>query len=560
MSYKFSDSPPLHNFFLTSIVIFIWTMIYLPELGMLEFQGTENKRAEPAMRMLETGDFIIPTLSGDTYLSKPPLIYWLISLSYFTTGNHSEWASRFPSTLAILAFVLIIMSSKKSFIPIDGRFFISVIFLTTFGIASKGRECEIEALYTAINGISFWLWINYEDALPASWKTGLLIGIFLGLGLLSKGPLILLFFYLPVVIYLFKTKRNRELWSPGYIVLIISAVVIFMFWAVQVYQKIPVSADMEVSVGWFDQMISRLNISEFRLGRWAGEIGASILNALPWIILLPFMLFNRTTANLENLSKFRACLVGILVSFIIVSLMPDVRSRYSLPLAANFCILSGWFLINQPEEGLFFKILRKCNMVLAFFMVFAILLSVAIIHSGLVFKIISLFDMNYSQSIAPPGMKFLIIMTFAAAGVIFFYLLSAKWVAPRTKHILMSGSIVGLFFVSLAIYIPPFLKPFENKREFGRIVNESVPPNAIIYQYCPEEGVGYQPFSIYIRKPVKHIETEDEVFSSPADSYILMRENFYVRLLPFKKFTERQPIIIKTLVFKKNTYHLIKLK
>src|SRR4029450_12799310 len=85
------------------IVLLVWTAIYLPALGSLEIKGEEGRRILPAVRMIETGDYVVPRVGSEPYLRKPPLINWLVAASFKTFGQRNEWTARLPSALWVLA-------------------------------------------------------------------------------------------------------------------------------------------------------------------------------------------------------------------------------------------------------------------------------------------------------------------------------------------------------------------------------------------------------------------------------------------------------------------------
>ena len=59
----------------------------------------EGRYAEIAREMLLLKDWLIPHLNLVPYLEKPPLVYWLTSLSFSNFGL-TEWAARLPAALA----------------------------------------------------------------------------------------------------------------------------------------------------------------------------------------------------------------------------------------------------------------------------------------------------------------------------------------------------------------------------------------------------------------------------------------------------------------------------
>ncbi|MBW4522522.1 MAG: glycosyltransferase family 39 protein [Scytolyngbya sp. HA4215-MV1] len=60
---------------------------------------TEPLFAEAARQMTVTGDWITPYFNEQTRFDKPPLIYWLMAISYQILGVN-EWSARLPSALA----------------------------------------------------------------------------------------------------------------------------------------------------------------------------------------------------------------------------------------------------------------------------------------------------------------------------------------------------------------------------------------------------------------------------------------------------------------------------
>src|SRR5213082_1428895 len=101
----------------THIVLFVWAAIYLPGLGSLEIKGEEGRRILPAVTMLDTAQsarsssdalrsYIVPYVGSEPYFTKPPLVNWLVVLSFKTFGVRNEWTARLPSALAVLLVAL----------------------------------------------------------------------------------------------------------------------------------------------------------------------------------------------------------------------------------------------------------------------------------------------------------------------------------------------------------------------------------------------------------------------------------------------------------------------
>src|SRR6201986_3866551 len=59
-------------------------------------------QAQIARNMLSSGDWVTARLDGVTYLEKPPLIYWMIAVSFKVFGAH-DWVARIPVALSAVA-------------------------------------------------------------------------------------------------------------------------------------------------------------------------------------------------------------------------------------------------------------------------------------------------------------------------------------------------------------------------------------------------------------------------------------------------------------------------
>src|SRR5260370_2270254 len=90
------------------LTMIIWAGIYLPGLGSVELKHEEPRRALPALHMLASGDWLVPRVGSIPFLRKPPMLHWLIALSFLATGTTSEWAGPLPSALSTLAVALAI--------------------------------------------------------------------------------------------------------------------------------------------------------------------------------------------------------------------------------------------------------------------------------------------------------------------------------------------------------------------------------------------------------------------------------------------------------------------
>src|SRR6266481_9236224 len=179
-----------------AIVLLAWALIYLPSLGSIAIKGEEGRRILPAIRMLETGNFIVPQVGSNPYYRKPPLVNWVVAASFKLTGVRNEWTARLPSVLAVLAVAIAFVTVGSRSLGSLGSLFAALVWLANFANVEKGRLIEIEALYVSLTALAFIFWIAAYRAGKSGLRLWLTPAVFLGLGLLTKGPLPhLLFFY-----------------------------------------------------------------------------------------------------------------------------------------------------------------------------------------------------------------------------------------------------------------------------------------------------------------------------------------------------------------------------
>ena len=79
-------------------------LVNLGGLGLTD--RDEGSNAEAAREMLETGDWVSPTLNYEPRFAKPAFVYWIISTSYAVFGVN-EFSARLPSALFGIGLILL---------------------------------------------------------------------------------------------------------------------------------------------------------------------------------------------------------------------------------------------------------------------------------------------------------------------------------------------------------------------------------------------------------------------------------------------------------------------
>jgi 4-amino-4-deoxy-L-arabinose transferase-like glycosyltransferase len=318
------------------LIMAVWSAIYLPALGWFEIKGEEGRRILPAIAMLETGNYIVPSVGGDIYFSKPPLVNWLVAGSFKLLGR-SEWTARLPSVLAILSVALAFITVGKVGLGARAATLAALVWLTTFGLIEKGRLIEIEAVYVSLSALATIFWVSWWLGRKSRWITWTVPWVFLGLGWLAKGPVHLIFFYAVVVAVLWRSGQLKTLWHPAHFVGIAVMLGIFAAWAIPFLQM---SGESRALTKWSAQFTGRVSPGFFSAGSAIGTVARAVGQFAPWIIFVPLLRFRKFDET-EDRRIAQAMAWSAAVPLLAVSVLPISAARYSLPAAAPFCWLMG---------------------------------------------------------------------------------------------------------------------------------------------------------------------------------------------------------------------------
>ena len=318
------------------VVLLVWAVIYLPALGSIAIKGEEGRRILPAIGMLQTGNYIVPEVGGNPYFQKPPLVNWLVAASFRIFGVRNEWTARLPSAVMVLAVAVAFVTVARASLGPGGSIIAALIWMTNIGIIEKGRLIEIEALYVSLCGLAIIFWLSFFLQRKSAWLIWISASIFLGLGLLAKGPTHLIFFYAIVFAVLWQTKEWRLLIHPAHFAGLAIMLGIFATWAIPFLHS---TTTHVAAAKWSNQFTGRLQGIDFKFVSWIQNIPRGLIYFLPWVLLFPFVRFSKFHDYAEQ-RLARGLAWGIAVPFLALSLVPGALPRYSMPVIAP----ASWLL------------------------------------------------------------------------------------------------------------------------------------------------------------------------------------------------------------------------
>jgi 4-amino-4-deoxy-L-arabinose transferase-like glycosyltransferase len=162
-------------------------LLLYPCLSFRLLEPDEGRYAEIPREMLARGEWVVPTLQGLPYLDKPPLLYWLVMLSYSVFGVH-DWAARLVPALAVHLTVLVVYGVGRRSLGERPAFWGALLLALAPGFTSVGRLLVLDGLLTCCVTVSILAAFEAIRGDRLKWGWWLTAALACGLGVLTKGP------------------------------------------------------------------------------------------------------------------------------------------------------------------------------------------------------------------------------------------------------------------------------------------------------------------------------------------------------------------------------------
>ena len=155
--------PPPMRHALFVFLIALAALLHVATIGWGDLYGqTEGQYAGAAREMLQSHDWLLPTIDGVPRLRKPPMLYWLIIASFKTFGVNGA-AARLPIALAVTATVALTFLIGERLTDYWRGFLAGLIYLCSCGTFLLGRIIMPEPVFSAfIAGAIFCALCGYQ--------------------------------------------------------------------------------------------------------------------------------------------------------------------------------------------------------------------------------------------------------------------------------------------------------------------------------------------------------------------------------------------------------------
>ncbi|MBV8102711.1 MAG: glycosyltransferase family 39 protein [Verrucomicrobia bacterium] len=514
----------------------VWAAIYLPGLGSVELKHEEPRRALPAVHMIASGDWLVPRVGEVPYLRKPPLLNWLIAGMFKLTEGRSEWAVRFPSVLATLVLALGIVINSRQWIGSLGGLLASIFFLTNLAVLESGRLAELEAVYISVTGLALVIWL-------AKWYrgiTGLRLwlwpAVLLALGLLTKGPTHLIFFYGVIIPVLIWGKDMKLLGRPAHGFAVLLMLVIFSLWAIPCSFAVGQQGPLGVWQFWIHQITSRASEGEaFRVQTWLLNFPQTLKNFLPWTPLLILLWTSGIESRADGVTEgiasdrlraqaiFYGARLGMVITCLLMCLLPSGSPRYIYPLFVVPCLLLGQVFVQAKINRLMHGYLKSWHWINAVLLVAGALAVLAIpfiggINAGSLLGLaigIGTMVLAWVTQRLPEG--------------------ELKPIERAARRTLITGLVFAAGMITYGTAIVPRVDAMSTNgfREVAARIRKELPAGAILWVQENE----YKPFWYYLEPDVRYFLSISDI---PADArYFLLPEAAAPAFAADPRLTER---------------------
>lgn len=306
----------------------------------------ETRYLAVAWEMWRDGNFLVPKLNGEFYTHKPPFLFWLMHLGWSVFGVNDWW----PRLLAPIAFaldaLLIGHLSRRLFPDLPH-------------VSKRATYLFLGTLFPVLfmTNVMFDLWVvlwvllgltalvNADRGTPLG-RSILLAALAMGMGIVCKGPVLLLYLLPPALAAKHWCRRPKAVLLTGLLGLLGGAL-LALAWAIPA--GLVGGPAYREAIFW---------------GQTAGRMQNSFDHARPfyWYLpLLPIMLYpwiwwprafvGWKALRLKEAAALRLMFWAVVPAFLVFSVISGKQPHYLLPLFPMLLIALACNLEQKEIRG-----------------------------------------------------------------------------------------------------------------------------------------------------------------------------------------------------------------
>ncbi len=283
----------------------------------------ESRNLVTAREMVETGEWLVPTMNGELRLEKPPLPTWVSAVVESVSPDDIAAQRAVASLFGVMLVVFFYLLCRDVF-RVDPV--IAVILLCScyqFMLMARTVSWDIYTHAFMLGGIYFL--VMAVNGRGRQWWRFCLAGLFAGLSVMSKGPISLFALFLPFLLAwgIFGRPSMRGKWLPVGVMVLVTIVVGCWWYAyIHIFHADEWQAVMAKETGsWLNRNVRPWHY----YWKFFLEAGVWALLLVTSIIMVLRRGFRGDRSRLVPVMWMLFCLV-------LLSCMPEKKTRYLLPL------------------------------------------------------------------------------------------------------------------------------------------------------------------------------------------------------------------------------------
>ncbi len=315
-------------------------LAYTVRLDQLSVRGEESRRAQIAIEMMRSGDWVVPRQQGQPLLSRPPLQNWFIAGVTRWRGSTDLRAIRLPSVLAVLLTTALIYAYARTFLSRLGAASAGLSYAAALQVLQLGRSGETEALFTLFVSGSL---LGWHLAIVRGWNLLLVwcgAGLCVGCGVLTKGPQAPVYFLASGGAFLLFRGEWRQFLRPAPWLGLVVAALVVLTWQWPFQQRLGWVGVWEIYAGDVTMRFEDRRLLTM-LGHAASYPGQIVACLFPWSMWAVALFDRRVRQAVPRRSQVAFMLVALAVSFPTCWLTPGAKPRYFMPMYPCLAVLLG---------------------------------------------------------------------------------------------------------------------------------------------------------------------------------------------------------------------------
>lgn len=421
------------------ITFFVNNYVFVPDI-------MESRNIVTAREMVYDGHWLVPTMNGDLRLEKPPLPTWISAVAEIISPDNLPLQRAMAGVAAIfLVFCFYEFARKILLIP---PLIPALLLCTCYNIILAGRTATWDIYCHAFMMGAIYFFALALKSSKCQWSLFISAGIFMGLSILSKGPVSLYALLLPFLIsYFIFCRPCMKGKYAAVIVMVLLALIIGCWWYayIFVYHSAAMShVAAKESGSWLNHSVRPW----YYYWKFFLETGV-------WsLLLLTAIFFPFKNKNLYTDKKFLQPLIWLFASLIFLSLLPEKKSRYLLPILLPACYVMA-YLLNTWAETFKNHVATKTDKI------------IFRINSGTIALVVALLPIAaYIFMYKPGAISFLILSLISIVSWTIAAFLSFSAIRLKPMQMLLC---VTILFMLAECFILPFIRNIVNNPDMKSI-------------------------------------------------------------------------------------------